>query len=65
MCRTYCQVDPFTGNILVADAGHCIRWISPEGGVGVLAGTGVEGHRDGRATEQARFRNPADIACDR
>jgi sugar lactone lactonase YvrE len=51
------------GNVLVADSGnHCIRRITPAGGVTTLAGTpGVAGSQDG-AANAARFDTPSAVA---
>eukprot|EP00959_Pyramimonas_sp_CCMP1952_P431436 9035876-Pyramimonas_sp.AAC.1 len=53
------------GNVIVADMNnHCIRMISPQGLVSTLAGTGVEGHRDG-AGAAAQFNTPIGVTVDR
>gem|GEM_PF-1244248 len=54
-----------TGNVYVADTGNCtIRKISPEGGVGTLAGlAGQAGANDGTGAD-ARFRYPRAVAVD-
>jgi sugar lactone lactonase YvrE len=53
-----------SGNIYVADEGNNrIRKISPAGLVTTIAGTGVEGHHDGAATE-AQFSLPFGITLD-
>jgi DNA-binding beta-propeller fold protein YncE len=52
------------GNIIVADsANHRIRKITPQGRVFTMAGTGVQGHRDGERTV-AQFRSPWGLAVD-
>jgi streptogramin lyase len=57
-------VDRF-GNVYVADHGnHCIRKISPSGGVSTLAGKGTAGFADGTGTA-AQFNTPNGVAVDR
>ncbi len=52
------------GNLYLADAqNHCIRKISTEGIVSTYAGTGLEGHMDGEASE-AQFNQPINICFD-
>eukprot|EP00976_Prorocentrum_cordatum_P012871 257450-Prorocentrum_minimum.AAC.1 len=52
------------GNVIVADfVNKCIRRISPQGLVSTLAGTGVEGHRNGEGTA-AQFNEPSGVAVD-
>ncbi|WP_181438656.1 stalk domain-containing protein [Paenibacillus sambharensis] len=50
------------GRVIAADsANHAIRMLEPAGSVVTIAGTGVLGHRDGKAA-QALFYNPLDVA---
>jgi hypothetical protein len=50
------------GNVYIADAeNHVIRKVDPEGQVSTLAGSGVLGHKDGKAGE-AQFYYPQDVA---
>ncbi|MBI3017220.1 MAG: SMP-30/gluconolactonase/LRE family protein [Deltaproteobacteria bacterium] len=52
------------GRIYVADRNnHRIRFISPDGSVGTLAGTGTEGDHDGSLAE-SEFRRPLDLVYD-
>jgi len=57
-------IDPATGTIYVADTKHHqIKTISPQGVLGVLAGSGQPGLTDGAGTA-ARFHEPAGLAFD-
>eukprot|EP00667_Euglena_gracilis_P005268 EG_transcript_5302 len=52
------------GNVFVGDAGNMrVRWLSPAGEVGTVAGCGQAGWRDGPAPE-AQFQFPAGIGMD-
>jgi len=56
-------IDP-AGNVYVADTGNnAIRRVAPDGTVTTVAGDGIAGFRDGRATE-ARFNGPIGVAVD-
>merc|ERR1711988_1131077 len=53
------------GSVIVADTNnHRIRRIAVNGDVTTLAGSGVQGYRDGPG-ERAQFRYVQGIACDR
>jgi sugar lactone lactonase YvrE len=52
------------GNLYIADmANHAIRKISPNGNITTIAGSGIEGFRNGNRT-QAQFNYPAGLAVD-
>jgi sugar lactone lactonase YvrE len=52
------------GNLIVADKdNHRIRLISPDGMVRTLAGSGIEGHRDGPSSD-AQFSFPVGVSVD-
>ncbi|MGZ5286341.1 MAG: NHL domain-containing protein, partial [Flavisolibacter sp.] len=53
-----------SGNLYVADAGnHRIRKVTPSGYVSTIAGSGIEGFRDGSGVF-AQFYDPRDVAVD-
>lgn len=52
------------GNVYIADYGnHCIKKLLPNGELILLAGTGLPGYKDGKAS-QAQFNNPIGVYVD-